>query len=162
MLALPSAEEIATWPPPNYVDPETRRPLVLAIEIPLLLLVVLFVSMRFYSRTILIKALGGVSHLSQFLPLAHVFQDDWFMLAAAVTTVAATAMTMVSTERTYQTGYHLWDLTPEVAANPARTGQVGLPTTSGEVEQALTGNRWLWRRSCSSYQSLHSPKYRSF
>jgi hypothetical protein len=68
MLTLPDAEEIATWPPPNYVNPETRRSLVLGIEAPLLVLVVLFVSMRFYSRTVLIKALGSVSILVSSIP----------------------------------------------------------------------------------------------
>jgi len=62
MLTLPSTEEMATWPAPNYIDPATRRPLVLGVEIPLLLLVVLFVSMRLYSRAVLVKALGSVSH----------------------------------------------------------------------------------------------------
>lgn len=47
---LPSPEEMAAWPPPNYVDPVTRRPLVLGVEIPLLLLVVLFNYMRFHSE----------------------------------------------------------------------------------------------------------------
>ena len=47
---LPAPEEMAAWPPPNYVDPITRRPLVLGVEIPLLIMVVLFNYMRFHSE----------------------------------------------------------------------------------------------------------------
>jgi hypothetical protein len=69
MSTFPTNADIAKWPAPNYVDPITRRPLVLGVEIPLTILTILFVAARFYSRTIIVKALGW---------------DDWFMLAAAV------------------------------------------------------------------------------
>lgn len=39
--------------------------------------------------------------------LADGAQDDWFILAAAVTSVATSIMTCISTEKRYQTGYHL-------------------------------------------------------
>jgi hypothetical protein len=69
MSTFPTLEDISKWPSPNYVDPVTRRPLVLAVEIPLTVLTILFTAGRFYSRTVLVKALGW---------------DDWFMLAATV------------------------------------------------------------------------------
>jgi hypothetical protein len=69
MSTFPTIEDILKWPAPNYVDPVTRRPLVLAVEIPLTVLTILFTAGRFYSRTVLVKALGW---------------DDWFMLAATV------------------------------------------------------------------------------
>lgn len=47
-LVFPTPEEMAAWPAPNYVDPVTRRPLLLGIEIPLFILVVLFNAMRLY------------------------------------------------------------------------------------------------------------------
>jgi hypothetical protein len=61
MATLPTPEQIALWPVPNYVDPETRRPLILGVEIPLVILVIIFTGMRFYSRTVLVRALGLVS-----------------------------------------------------------------------------------------------------
>jgi hypothetical protein len=67
MATLPTPEDISKWP--NYVDPITRRSLVLGVEIPLINLIIIFTAGRFYSRTIIVKALGW---------------DDWFMLAASV------------------------------------------------------------------------------
>jgi hypothetical protein len=69
MSTLPTLDDIAGWPAPNYVDPVTRRPLVLGVEIPLTILTILFTAGRFYSRTVIVRALGW---------------DDWFMLAATV------------------------------------------------------------------------------
>jgi hypothetical protein len=69
MATLPTTADVLKWPTPNYVDPVTRRPLVLSVEIPLTVLTILFTGGRFYSRTVIVKALGW---------------DDWFMLAATV------------------------------------------------------------------------------
>jgi hypothetical protein len=60
MSMVPTVEEILAWPAPNYVDPETKQSLVLGVQIPLMVLVVVFVSMRFYSRIFLVRALGLV------------------------------------------------------------------------------------------------------
>jgi hypothetical protein len=72
MGSLPTPADVARWPAPNYIDPVTRRPLVLGVEIPLTILTILFTAGRFYSRTAIVKALGW---------------DDWFMLAATVRTI---------------------------------------------------------------------------
>jgi hypothetical protein len=80
MSTFPTLADIAKWPLPNYVDPQTRRPLVLGVEIPLTILTILFTAGRFYSRTVIVKALGW---------------DDWFMLAATVRTIP-TVFTPVS------------------------------------------------------------------
>jgi hypothetical protein len=69
---FPTAEEFLSFPAANYVDPETRRPLALAVVIPMTVLVVFFISCRFYSRTVLIYTLGW---------------DDWTMFAAAVSLI---------------------------------------------------------------------------
>ena len=57
---IPSAAEMETWPAPNYENPTTRRPVVLGVEIPLMAVVIIFTSMRFYSRTVILRALGSV------------------------------------------------------------------------------------------------------
>ncbi|KAF2472809.1 uncharacterized protein BDR25DRAFT_200116, partial [Lindgomyces ingoldianus] len=110
---VPTPADIAGWPAPNYVNPETRRPLVLSVEIPLCILVIMFTFVRFYSRTVIIQALGV---------------DDWFMLAATIISVGTSIMTCVSTLPAYQTGYHAWDLRPEIAANPVKTAQMAMAT----------------------------------
>jgi ABC-type uncharacterized transport system permease subunit len=71
---FPTAEEFASWPKPNYVDPDTRRPLALAIIIPMTVVVVTFISCRFYSRTVLNYTVGW---------------DDWIMFSAAVSHIAS-------------------------------------------------------------------------
>jgi hypothetical protein len=73
---FPTPAEFLSFPKPNYVDPETRLPLALAVVIPMTLLVVSFISCRFYSRTIIIYTLGW---------------DDWTMFAAAVSPLLAIA-----------------------------------------------------------------------
>ena len=66
---FPTAEEFASFPPPNYVDPANHLTLALAILVPLTILVIGFISCRFYCRTVLVNTLGW---------------DDWTMLMAAV------------------------------------------------------------------------------
>jgi hypothetical protein len=72
---FPTPAEFLSFPKPNYVDPETRLPLALAVVIPMTVLVVSFISCRFYSRTIIISTLGW---------------DDWIMFAAAVSLLLTT------------------------------------------------------------------------
>jgi hypothetical protein len=85
MSTFPTLQDIAKWPAPNYVDPVTRRPLVLGVEIPLTILTILFTAARFYSRTVIVKALGW---------------DDWFMLAATVRILSSRCGNFVRTNRT--------------------------------------------------------------
>jgi hypothetical protein len=66
---FPTAAEFLSFPKPNYVDPETRYPLALAVVIPMTVIVIASISCRFYSRTVLIYTLGW---------------DDWTMFLAAV------------------------------------------------------------------------------
>jgi hypothetical protein len=73
---FPTPAEFLSFPKPNYVDPETRLPLALAVVIPMTVLVSSFISCRFYSRTIIISTLGW---------------DDWIMFAAAVSLLLTSA-----------------------------------------------------------------------
>ncbi|KAH3938600.1 hypothetical protein HBI56_177080 [Parastagonospora nodorum] len=111
MSTLPTIEDIIKWPAPNYVNPETRRPLVFGVEIPLTILTIVFTAGRFYSRTIIVKALGW---------------DDWFMLAATIISTATNIMICISTLPAYQTGYHLYDLRPEILVNPYQSAQMAM------------------------------------
>lgn len=71
---FPTAAELLSFPAPNYVDPTTRRPLAIGIVTPMTVLVIAFISCRFYSRTVLTKTLGW---------------DDGIMLLAAVSLMCA-------------------------------------------------------------------------
>ena len=66
---FPTAEEFASFPPPNYVDPTNHLPMALGIVVPMTILVTVFMTCRLYCRTVLVKTLGW---------------DDGLMLIAAV------------------------------------------------------------------------------
>jgi hypothetical protein len=64
-MTTPTLDQVQSWPPPNFVNPETRVNLLLGIEAPITTLTILFVCARFYSRTYLRHVLGW---------------DDWVMV----------------------------------------------------------------------------------
>jgi hypothetical protein len=68
-MTYPTPSELQAWPLPNYINPESRKPLVLGVEITLTFIASLFVAARFYSRTYIKHVLGW---------------DDWLMLVAMV------------------------------------------------------------------------------
>jgi hypothetical protein len=68
-MRFPPAEVLATFPKPNYVDPEERGPGIMIVELTLLPIALLCVALRLWVR---IKWL----HKSWW--------DDWLMLAAMV------------------------------------------------------------------------------
>lgn len=68
-MATATPEEMAAWPPPNFVNPQSRGNMVIGLTAPTMALVVIFTSARFYGKGVLRQALG---------------MDDWMMLVAAV------------------------------------------------------------------------------
>ncbi|KAK7191614.1 hypothetical protein DPSP01_004781 [Paraphaeosphaeria sporulosa] len=84
------------FPPPNYVNPTTRVPVVLGLTISTCGLLLVLTGARLYAR----------SHLRNVLGI-----DDWMMLCAAALAVTLTAFGASSC--LYGLGYHLWDRRPE-------------------------------------------------
>jgi len=68
-MRIPPKEIKATWPAPNFVDPETRGPDLIIVELTVLPLAALVLALRLYVRI-------GMLHKSGW--------DDWLMVAAAV------------------------------------------------------------------------------
>ena len=68
-MVAATPEEMANWPTPNYVNPETRVNLALGWILSTMSLMLIFLAARLYSRTTLKPALGA---------------DDWVIAAAAV------------------------------------------------------------------------------
>lgn len=68
-MVAATPEEIANWPTPNYVNPETRVNLALGWILSITTLMFIFLAARLYSRVALKAALGA---------------DDWVIAAAAV------------------------------------------------------------------------------
>ncbi|KAF2628780.1 hypothetical protein BU25DRAFT_466602, partial [Macroventuria anomochaeta] len=110
---FPTAAEMLYFPSPNYVDPTTRRPLAIGIITPMTVLVVAFISCRFYSRTVLTKTLGC---------------DDGIMLLAAIMAVGNNIMVIISMLPQYQMGYHLWDIRPQILYASMKAAQMGMAT----------------------------------
>jgi hypothetical protein len=68
-MTTPTPADIATWPLPNYVDPDTRAGLVLGIEIPFTVVAVLIVGGRMVSPIFTQRTHG---------------LEDWFIAFACV------------------------------------------------------------------------------
>ncbi|KAF1969850.1 hypothetical protein BU23DRAFT_475610 [Bimuria novae-zelandiae CBS 107.79] len=84
------------FPPPNFVNPTTRVPIVLGLTISTCILVLLLTGGRIYSRVHLRKGCGV---------------DDCMIMAAAILGVTLTSLG--ASMCLYGLGYHLWDLRPE-------------------------------------------------
>lgn len=68
-MRLPPKDVIATWPEPNYDDPDTKGPSLLVVQLCLMPLAMLALGARLYVRVFLMKKAGV---------------DDWLMLGAMV------------------------------------------------------------------------------
>lgn len=89
---FPTAAEFASFPPPNYANPTTLRPLAIGVITPMTALVVAFMSCRIYSRTVLTKTLGW---------------DDGIMLLAAVSSIdLSTALFAEAVDHVRREQYH--------------------------------------------------------
>ncbi|KAK6517610.1 hypothetical protein TWF281_004259 [Arthrobotrys megalospora] len=63
----PPPEVLASWPAPNYVNPENQTMQLMAIEITLCSITTIVMGLRLYSRGVLTKSIGS---------------DDWLMTGA--------------------------------------------------------------------------------
>ncbi|OJJ57701.1 hypothetical protein ASPSYDRAFT_133705 [Aspergillus sydowii CBS 593.65] len=94
-MSTPSVDIIASWPTPDYDNPhEPLDTIIYAVNIPLMVLMTVFVGARFISRTFLVRNALGI--------------DDWMMLIAFVLAMAMSACQLV--EPRYGIGRHLYDV----------------------------------------------------
>ena len=68
-MRLPPPDVVASWPAPNYVDPETRGPALLITVLIIMPIALVTLACRLYVRMYLLRRAGW---------------DDWLMIAAAV------------------------------------------------------------------------------
>lgn len=108
------------FPPPNFVNPTTRVPLVLGLTISTCVLLLLLIAARLYARSRLRNALGI---------------DDWMMLGAAFLAVALTVFGAVSCR--YGLGYHLWDRRPEWDEPYYKVSRSLFPISQTKIVKAL-------------------------
>ncbi|KAK6352031.1 hypothetical protein TWF718_005180 [Orbilia javanica] len=92
----PPPEVLATWPAPNYVNPENQTAQLMAIEITLCTVTTVVMALRLYSRGVLTKSIG---------------LDDWLMTGALVFAIALTSANCLAPQ--WGWGVHLYDFRPE-------------------------------------------------
>ncbi|KAF3905036.1 hypothetical protein AA313_de0205336 [Arthrobotrys entomopaga] len=93
MPRIPPPEVVASWPKPNYVNPENRGHYLIAVEVSLFSLAALIVTGRIYTRRWLIRSFGW---------------DDWLIIAAVLLCFALTVSTCLATSAGY--GLHIYDV----------------------------------------------------
>ncbi|TEY80334.1 hypothetical protein BOTCAL_0039g00310 [Botryotinia calthae] len=93
-MQLPSPEIIASWPVPNYENPETQGYGVLIVTSILLPIVLSIILIRLYTRLVMSKAFG---------------LDDWLILAAMVPSTAFAVLAVLA-NRKFHFNRHVWDV----------------------------------------------------
>ncbi|KAH7385700.1 hypothetical protein BKA66DRAFT_416168 [Pyrenochaeta sp. MPI-SDFR-AT-0127] len=94
-MRSPPLEVLKTWPKPNYVDPVTRGPKLMVIELTLLPIAMIVVFLRMWIRI-------GWLHKSWW--------DDYLMVAAMIFSIGTTILVIMATQL-YGWDKHVWDLT---------------------------------------------------
>ncbi|KAI0873364.1 hypothetical protein GGS24DRAFT_501857 [Hypoxylon argillaceum] len=97
-MRIPPIAVIASWPKPNYTNPQSRAPAGEVIGSMLLVLVTTILAIRLYSRRRLTNGFG---------------LDDTLICLAYVPALAFT-VTGIITQRVFQWGHHLWDVEPKL------------------------------------------------
>lgn len=93
-MQLPSPEILASWPIPNYDNPETRGYGVLVVTSILFPIVLSIILIRLYTRLGMSKTFG---------------LDDWLILAAIVPSTAFAILAILA-NRKFHFNRHVWDV----------------------------------------------------
>ncbi|KAL6713401.1 hypothetical protein ACLMJK_008866 [Lecanora helva] len=93
----PTKEIIASWPKPNYDNPETRGPALTIVNIIFIILVFVFVGLRYYTRLRITRSFG---------------QDDVVIGLSVIPTFALTVVVLVA-DNNFGWDRHSWDLHAE-------------------------------------------------
>ncbi|EAQ88607.1 hypothetical protein CHGG_05226 [Chaetomium globosum CBS 148.51] len=96
-MRLPPPEVVASWPVPNYINPEKQGPTLLIVELTTLSIALICLGLRLYARK---QRLGVLA------------ADDWLMIAAAPFGIGVTTCVVLAFVR-YGWDVHVWDLTFE-------------------------------------------------
>ncbi|KAK5278708.1 hypothetical protein LTR20_000916 [Exophiala xenobiotica] len=90
----PPLSVIATWPKPNYINPETRGPALELVCIIFAAIGIVIVTARIYSRLFITKAPGW---------------DDLLVVIALLFLITLSVLVIIS-NKVYHTGRHVWDI----------------------------------------------------
>ncbi|KAK6338572.1 hypothetical protein TWF730_002635 [Orbilia blumenaviensis] len=92
----PPPEVLASWPKPNYINPENQTAVLIGIEVTLCVITAIVMGLRLYSRGILTKSIGS---------------DDWLMTGALFCAIGLTIANCLAPQ--WGWGVHLYDFKPE-------------------------------------------------
>ncbi|EOA82009.1 hypothetical protein ACJQWK_05362 [Exserohilum turcicum] len=95
-MRSPPPEVLLSWPKPNYVDPVTRGPGLMIVELTLLPIAMLVVFLRLWVR---------ISWLKKS------WYDDYLMIVAMIFSIGTTVVVIMASQL-YGWDRHVWDLKP--------------------------------------------------
>ncbi|KAK7923985.1 hypothetical protein PG985_006039 [Apiospora marii] len=104
-MIIPPPSVIASWPKPNYADPESQGPAGVGVGSTLIVLVTITLLLRLYTRRWISKGFG---------------LDDILIVCAYVPALAFTITGLVG-ERKLGWGRHIWDVPPADTATSLKT-----------------------------------------
>ncbi|KAK6864777.1 hypothetical protein PG990_005785 [Apiospora arundinis] len=104
-MIIPPLSVIASWPKPNYDNPESQGPVGLGIGSAVLVLVTLVLLLRLYTRRWISKGFG---------------LDDVLIICAYIPALAFTVIGIVG-ERKLGWGRHVWDIPPGDTSTSLKT-----------------------------------------
>lgn len=90
---------IASFPKPNYVNPQTHGPALIVLAILLSTIGILVVGTRLYARFYITKAPGV---------------DDLLIVGALISGIASSVLVIIGNTK-YYSGHHVWDIPPDTA-----------------------------------------------
>ncbi|KAI1637769.1 hypothetical protein F4809DRAFT_603289 [Biscogniauxia mediterranea] len=96
-MRTPPVGVMLTWPTPNYVDPVTRGPALIIIQLIVCPVALICLALRLWVRMSRLK---------------RCWWDDWLMIAAAVCCCGVTVSVILATQL-YGWNIHVWDLTSQ-------------------------------------------------
>lgn len=123
-MRSPPLEVILSWPKPNYVDPVTRGPSLMIVELTLLPIAMIVVFLRMWVRI-------GWLHKSWY--------DDYLMILAMFFSIGTTILVIMATQL-YGWDKHVWDLRPaemETGRKASMAGQTLFVLASSTVKMSI-------------------------
>ncbi|EUC45546.1 hypothetical protein COCMIDRAFT_95210 [Bipolaris oryzae ATCC 44560] len=123
-MRSPPPEVLKTWPKPNYIDPVTRGPGLMIVELTLLPIAMIVVFLRLWVR---------ISWLKKS------WYDDYLMIVAMIFSIGTTIIVIMASQL-YGWDRHAWDLKPHemmVGRQASMAGQTLFVLASSTIKMSI-------------------------